>query len=225
MTINFIDALKKTPTRVFSVQKILLEARFKDIFEKDTNNPQKVFCKFCKKQYKPRACDLDDHLKSERHKLAKLENEQISFSEFSFGKYVARSEIIWAFLTVARNLSFNFSEYANPFLSKMFPDSKIAHQVILNRKKTKAIIENVLVKTIEYNIVENMRKIFSISIDGSRDISNKKELMIAVHYFDLDKKKFFMSFMRWSSKTNLKPKTSSKLLKVFFKLTISNSSL
>jgi len=93
MIINFIDALKKTPTRVFSVQKILLEARFKDIFEKDTNNPQKVFCKFCKKQYKPRACDLDDHLKSERHKLAKLKNEQTSLSEFSLGNMLLEAKL------------------------------------------------------------------------------------------------------------------------------------
>ena len=48
----------------------------------------------------------------------------------------------------------------------------------LNRKKTKAIIENVLLKTIEYKVVENMRKLFSISIDGSRDISNKMKLLL-----------------------------------------------
>ena len=69
----------------------------------------------------------------------------------------------------------------------MFPDSKIAEKQTINRKKIKLIIENVLLKTINSIIINRMRNKFSISIDSSRDISNKNELIIAVRYFDPEK--------------------------------------
>ena len=49
----------------------------------------------------------------------------------------ARAKIIWGFLTIYRNLSFNFSEYISEFLPHIYYDSKIASQSIINCHKTK----------------------------------------------------------------------------------------
>jgi len=113
----------------------------KTFFEKDPNSPDKVFFKYCKKTYKPRACDLEEHLATNKHKITSEKGYQKNISEFTLGKSIARSEIIWAYLTVFRNLSFNFSDYASDYFRKMFPDSKIAEKQTINRKKIKLIMK------------------------------------------------------------------------------------
>jgi len=63
---------------------------------------------------------------------------------FSIGTPEAKAEILWAFLTVKRNLAFLLSDYITPFLTAMLTDSTIASKIKINRKKTKEIIQNVL---------------------------------------------------------------------------------
>jgi len=95
-----------------------------------------VFCKVCAKSYIARANDLNDHLKSEFH-TKRIGNSQSSIESFCKGKEVARTEIIWAFLTVSRNLSLNLSDYMGNYFSHLTPNSSIAELDIINRKKPK----------------------------------------------------------------------------------------
>jgi len=120
-----IDAAKKSKQRTFSVQQILQDKKFKDIFEKDPNSPDKVFCKYCKKTYKPRACDLKEHLATNKHKIASEKDYPKNISEFTLGKSIARSEIIWAYLTVFRNLSFNFQTMHLTISEKCFQTQRL----------------------------------------------------------------------------------------------------
>jgi len=101
------------------------------------NKSSHVLCKYCKKSYIPRPCDLDKHISTKKHKDAEQNDKQKLFSEFAAGKKVARAEILWSFFTIYRNLSFNLSEYAGFFLQSMFPDSNIASSISINRKKNK----------------------------------------------------------------------------------------
>ena len=67
---------------------------------------------------------------------------------FMKGEEVSRIEIIFAHLTVTRNLSFNLSETYGKCIPHMFLDSRAAEDVVLNRHKVKNIIELVLVTAI-----------------------------------------------------------------------------
>ena len=156
-----------------------------EVFELDQKDTTKLFCKYCKKSYGIRPCDLDHHLSRPKHIEAKNKNTQKLISDFSAGKAIARAEIMWAFLTVVRNISFNFSEYASLYFPSMFMDSKTAEKMIINRQKTKKIIEDVILKTIRADVISQMKQLFSISVDSSRDISNCNEIIIAAHYFDV----------------------------------------
>ena len=85
------------------------------------NKPSHVLCKYCKKSYIPRPCDLDKHISTKKHKDAEQNDKQKLFSEFASGNKVAGVEILWSFFTIYRNLSFNLSEFAGFFLQSMFP--------------------------------------------------------------------------------------------------------
>ena len=56
--------------------------------------------------------------------------------------------------------------------------------MVINRKKTKDIIETVITFAIRKKKVRFMKKLYLLMIDHSRDISNKNEFMIATTYFD-----------------------------------------
>ena len=49
------------------------------------------------------------------------------------------------------------------YLPDMFEDSKIASKLIINKKKAKKIIEDVLLKTVESSMITNLKKRFSFS--------------------------------------------------------------
>ena len=105
-----------------------------------------------------------------------------------------RAEIIWAFLTVYRNLSFNFSDYISEYLSHIYSDSKFASLSTINRHKTKKIIE-VFVGILGMNQMKYIKKKASFMLDFSRDISNLNEFIIAVKYFDEEKFKIITTVL------------------------------
>ena len=118
------------------------------------------------------------------------QRNQSCMDQYLKGQSIASAEIIWAFLTIFRNLSFNLSEYAGDYLPHMFLDSKIAEKTVLYRQKTKKIVEDVLLKKIEFNVIEKMRQLFSLSLNCSRDCSNVNQFVLAIHNFDEKDLKF-----------------------------------
>ena len=83
---------------------------------------------------------------------------------------VTRSEILWAHFSIDKNLSFNLSDYAS--------DSKIAKSLVKNRKKTKKLIEEVLLGAITIKRRKYMKNLCSLAFDYSRDIANSNEFII-----------------------------------------------
>jgi hypothetical protein len=92
-----------------------------NIFKIDENDKKRVFCIPCSHSYAPSKSDLKEHVKSQKH-LTNLEkgNGGDQITNFVNGSKVARVEIIWSYLTVFRNLSFNLSDYAKDYLPHMF---------------------------------------------------------------------------------------------------------
>ena len=117
--------LKNRNKELFLFSKFFKTKSLKTFFEKDPNSPDKVFFKYCKKTYKPRACDLKEHLATNKHKIASEKDYPKNISEFTLGKSIARSEIIWAYLTVFRNLSFNFQTMHLTISEKCFQTQRL----------------------------------------------------------------------------------------------------
>ena len=180
-------SVRKTKKRTYATSSILNGEKYKKIFAQCPYDTGKIQCIYCKSSYIPRPCDIDKHLHKEKHSqnVKKIEDQKKFMEGFlEKGSKAARAEIIWVFLTVKRNLSFNFTDYASDVLPQMFPDSEIAQTIILNRKKVKLIIENVLLGTIVFKKLKLMKKLYSLALDFSRDVSNKNQLLIICHYFD-----------------------------------------
>ena len=163
--------------------------KYKEIFTKSLHNPSKVKCIFCQKDYVPRKSDIEKHIAKEKHQnnyksqammKAAMDNFKDKFSQ------LANADIIWSFYTVMKNLSFNLSDVVGKMFSKMFFDSQIAHEMIINQKKVKKIIEKVILGNILHVKYRHMRKICALSIDSSRDVSNKNEMIVVSSYYDKD---------------------------------------
>ena len=193
-----VDEEKKSKKNKNEVKtcKALEDSSIKEVFESDKNDTSRLYCTVCQSRHKAVVWDLKQHLNLKSHKdnEEKKKNQlQTTMVKYMEGQEIARSEIIWSFLTVSRNLSFNFTDYASDYFPHMFNDSKIAQKITINRKKTKRIIEDVLLKTIEASMICNLRRVFSFSIDCSRDCSNTNQMILAVHYFDENQFKFVHS--------------------------------
>jgi len=54
--------------------------------------------------------------------------------------------------------------------------------MIANRKKVKKLLEEVLLGAIVHKNLRGMRKLFTLSVDYSRDVSNNNEFVIMASY-------------------------------------------
>ena len=181
---KFLDSKKSKGKKIYSVKEILAHKDMKGYFITDKNDKSKIFCETCSASFIPCLNTLKDHIKCEIHVKKERENRE-NIETYMQGQSIPRAELIWAYLTVHRNLSFNFSDYAKDYLPHIFRDSKIASNFKIYRQKVKKIIEEVLMGVIHHDTRKKMKSIFSIMIDGSRDVSNKNELIIAVQYYDI----------------------------------------
>ena len=116
--------------------------------------------------------------------MKNYDNKKQTISEFAIQNKCIRAEILWAYFTAMRNLSFLFTDHAKIMIPHLFFDSEIAKNMIINRKKTKKIIETVLTFAIRKKKFRYMKQLYTLMIDYSRDCSNKKEFMVATTYFD-----------------------------------------
>ena len=194
-TVNLLDSsknlekpidgynLKTKDFTLISPDKLIKDKRLRD-FEIDSNDKSKIFCKFCFKSYVPRLSDILEHMNSDKHQNAKRKSSQSRIDTYGQGKEIARSEIIWTYFTLFRNLSFNLSDYCNEYLSHMLRDSEIGKSINLHRHKTKYMIQKVFLGSIIFKRIQFMRKIHVLMIDGSRDISNNNQIIIACRFFN-----------------------------------------
>ena len=160
-----------------------------EFFERDKNDTKKIWCNVCMESYIPDLTSQKRHLGKQKHLnniTKKKENIQayLSFPDFT---PLSRASMIWSHLTVMRNLSYNLSDFIGKYFPHMFKDSQAATKIQLYRQKVQKIVNMVLVPYIENICQKYMKNICSLMIDGSRDISNKNELMIAAPFFNEDK--------------------------------------
>ena len=170
--------------KIIPPEDLIKMKEFKSVFIIDINEKtRKVFCEVCSKSISSRRKECLDHIKSQYHEKKSKEKTN-HVDKYMNGREVARIEIIFAFMTAVKNLSFSYSDTYGKYISHMFEDSISAKKVVLNRHKTKEIIELVLVSAVDLSRMPGIRKLTSIMIDSSRDIQNKNELILAVQYFD-----------------------------------------
>jgi len=158
------------------------------VFKRDPNNSSNVECKACGSSLVTRKPDLQKHLITDKCKKALSNPNRID--KYVRGVSEAKTEIQWAFITVTRNLSFLLSDHVLPIFQTMFFDSKVVSSMIVNRHKTEAIIDNVILGAAEKNVTKGLQNTFSICFDHSRDISNNNEFMLTGAYFEEKPKPF-----------------------------------
>jgi len=97
---------------------------------------------------------------------------------------VSRASIIWTYITIMKDLSFNLSDYIGDYFFHVFKDSQTANKIKIYRQKVQKILSEVLEPFVSKNNVKYMRKNCCLLIDGSRDVSNRNELIIAASYYN-----------------------------------------
>ena len=118
-----------------------MDSEFKDIFETDSNDKSKVFCKYCKNSHVPSSKDLRKHLETEKYiENVKNYKDEKPITDYARQHKTIREEIMWAHFTAMMNLSFQLTDSAKIVLPDIFFDSDIAKNIIMNRKKTKKLI-------------------------------------------------------------------------------------
>ena len=188
--LKVLAAEASSKKRQIVVSTVMNDNDLKDVFIADGKDTVK--CKYCGKLYKARKADLLDHLKKKKHtdNVEKYEKMQ-NFMKNCNTLYLktARAELIWSLFLVQNNLSFNVSQSASmvDLFKKMFMDSQIASQIVTNRHKVEKIITMVLAPALRSQRKQHLQKLYSLSIDFSRDVSNKNNFLIVATYFQNEK--------------------------------------
>jgi len=205
----------KKKTKVYYTSTILTNPEFNTIFELDKNDKTKVFCKYCKSTYIPNSKDLRKHIGSTKHieSVNDYDKNNETITKFAVENKSIRADIIWSYFTAMRNLSFLLTDHAKTILPHMFCDSEIAKSMVINRLKTKKIIETVLTFALRKKKIPKMKKLFSLMLDFSRDISNKNEFMIATCYFDEESAKIMRTVYITVEQNKISGEESLKKLK------------
>lgn len=114
---------------------------------------------------------------------------------------VKRAEIKLAGFFVEHNVAFYTTDYLISLLKNICIDSKIVHDLSLARSKCTNIIKEIIAKHEIEKIIEILQTRFSILIDKSTDIADKKLMCVLVQFLSSDKKvktQLLVSFKRFS---------------------------
>lgn len=92
-----------------------------------------------------------------------------------------KTEIRMAFFIAEHNLPFLASDHLTKVFQNCFMDCDSAKNITLGRTKAKGIIKNVIGKAQHKNVCELLKNnVFSLCVDESTDVSNKKSLCLVV---------------------------------------------
>ena len=101
-----------------------------------------------------------------------------------------RAEIKLTAMLASRNLAFLLTDFSTPLMKQVFEDSSIAKNMSLNRHRAAQIIREVLGPAHKERLKEILKKkVFSVIIDESTDISCESKMVVVVRYEDPDLKK------------------------------------
>lgn len=162
-------------------------------FIKQVNTPSGVRCEKCRTEFSVShsgAGDIEQHLKSEKHKTADRAAASSSSMLNFFKKSdvptskdldIAAAEGVWAYHTIQENHSFRSNDCATKLIQSCF-DQKFR----CARTKTEAIVVNVLARTAIKELKDDLGKSNCITILTDADASNhgnKKIYPILVRFF------------------------------------------
>jgi len=109
---------------------------------------------------------------------------------------VKKAEISIAAFFCEHNSSILSCEHLVKVVKRAAKDSAIVKDVKLGRTKCSAIVRNVIAKTETEALAEELQKtVFSVMIDESTDVSNKKNMCILVRYVSSSSKKLITTLL------------------------------
>lgn len=117
-------------------------------------------------------------------------NQQTTVVKFFNCDEVTTSEILWALHVIDSHLSMSSGGKSIEIMKSMFPDSKIAQNITLQRNKLTYIIVYGLAKYFYKELEDDVLKshCFSISFDESlNQVSQKEQMDICIHYWSNSK--------------------------------------
>lgn len=167
----------------------LSDNRFVGWLQPVSNQPTRAKCISCHITLGSKKSDIIRHSKSNHHlqTVSSIKNVlPLTFTpdQTNFQIKVQKAELRQVLYLVCHNISFNSVNHLSQLQPIISEDSKVAKHVSLKRTKCTQIIKNVFSKTVEENIVNDIKKNkFSIYLDESTDISNTKLLAVLVKYF------------------------------------------
>ncbi|XP_044741892.1 uncharacterized protein LOC123302864 [Chrysoperla carnea] len=143
-------------------------------FIKQSNTPSDVRCEKCRTEFSVShsgAGDIEQHLKSEKHKNA----DRPSSKDLD----VAAAEGVWAYHTVQENHSFRSNDCASKLIQSCFNQ-----KFTCARTKTEAIVVNVLARTAIEELKDDLNRSNCITIlNGASNHGNKKIFPFVVRFF------------------------------------------
>lgn len=103
---------------------------------------------------------------------------------------VVDAEIKMAAFLCEHNLPFRIMDHFSDLLPELCPDSKIAHKFKCKQTKATCIVTNVLAPYFHDDLVLKLKALhFSVIIDETTDVSTRKELAVAVRFYEEERVK------------------------------------
>ncbi|XP_066598916.1 zinc finger protein 862-like [Prorops nasuta] len=130
------------------------------------------------------------HSKFEHHQQKLIENNLHNISQLdepttSFDERRKSAEIRFAALMSEKNIPYNVANDILNFFKEIGKDKNVLQSMKVSRTKCTNIITNVLCPIETENVVESIKKTpFSVFIDETSDISNKKWMTFFIRYVD-----------------------------------------
>ncbi|XP_066587616.1 zinc finger protein 862-like [Prorops nasuta] len=163
------------------------------------NRDNQAFCNACKRVLSNRKNVLEKHVKSESHlwvmdnNYSSVENNDAPTSfcsseeNLNISDLVKSAEIKLASYFAEHNVSIQSVDHLVDLIKVTFTRPEIVEQIKLHRTKCSKIITNVLEKREMERTSDALRNnYFSILLDESTDITDKKCLSIVVQYFSTE---------------------------------------
>lgn len=182
------EKVKKSP-KTF-VSSWLDDPEFKGWLAPLPDNPQKCKCMPCNVVILCGRSELQKHASGKKHS-ENVKSVKNCCNVATFFKPVPskididvkKAEIKMSSFFAEHNVAFHTADHLIPLLKECFPDSKIAKGMQLKRQKCVQIVKNVIGKEERDEIIDVIRKNnFSILVDESTDISDKKSLCLLVRF-------------------------------------------
>eukprot|EP00794_Sanderia_malayensis_P015248 gene15248-16822_t len=167
------------------------------------NNVNKAFCKLCKAELNTHKNDLRKHASTVKHKSKVAENANLMMTTpitQSFRPVVAESRKIAEIRSavfIAKHTAFNSVDHLMLLLPSIFPDSTIAANLRMQRTKCTGLIVNLISPCLFQELIDDIGDSFySLIIDESTDVSQKKMLAICIRYYSASRQAIRTTFLK-----------------------------